>query len=387
LVFYAAFAVGKLGELSERINSPKIADLRGTSAVMNYFAGVDHRGRIAGKLRQKKPINLIEIGESIHAQIPRIYWAMNDVLRRSDGGKRLSGGLAHLIDVINRQMIAGADYIAVNVDAFPQRERPGLMRQYVNLVNSLSAGVGGMPVCIDSSDPVTKQAGLEAYYRTAENPREKPPIINSINIIDPQPILELKADHDFKVIAMLHDKIDAAGNPANVGNVDEVHDLARELFDLLVKTGFAPDDIFFDTAVVPIATDIDGTNTYKTMHGVARIMSDPAMKGVHTVIGLSNCSHMMPNRIAINRAYLQVAMEHGLDAAVLDPTIDYGMKDPGKQILSIITALAENDGTDAMKGFEIFEQIAEYSRKYGKTSNLVRGRSSSPPYQGGVRGG
>ena len=108
------------------------------------------------------------------------------------------------------------------------------------------------------------------------------------------------------------------------------------------------------------------TCTHKVMHSIQRIMSDPKMKGVHTVMGLSNCSHMMPNRMAMNRAYLQAAMEHGLDAAVLDPMIDYGMKEPGKQISSIIKDLAENDGSDMMKGFEIFERIAEYSRKYGK---------------------
>ena len=74
----------------------------------------------------------------------------------------------------------------------------------------------------------------------------------------------------------------------------------------------------------------------------------------------------MPNRVAINRAYLHVAMEHGLDVAVLDPTIDYGMKAPGKGISGIINELAENDGSDMMKGVDIFEQVAEYSRKYGK---------------------
>ncbi len=177
------------------------------------------------------------IGESVHAQIPRIYWTMNELLqveRASSSLNRLNGSLVYITEVITRQIAAGADYI------------------------------------------------------------------------------------------------------------------------------------FFDTAVVPIATDMEATYTHKTMHGIQRIMNDSMMTGVHTAIGLSNCSHMMPNRIAINRAYLHVAMEHGLDAAVLDPTIDYGMKTPGKGISGIINELAENDGSDMMKGFEIFEQIAEYSRKYGK---------------------
>jgi 5-methyltetrahydrofolate--homocysteine methyltransferase len=242
------------------------------------------------------------------------------------------------------------------------------MRKYVGLVSILSKPIGGLPVCIDSSDPVTKQSGLEAYYQTAMDPTVKLPIINSINIIDPEPILNLKKDYDFNVIAMLHDRIDKDGNPKNVETADEVHQLAREFFCRLLLHNFKPDNIFFDTAVIPIATDIEATSTYKTLNGIKKIMTDPEMSGVHTVIGLSNCSHMMPNRIAVNRAYLEVAMEFGLDTAVLDPTINYGLKPAGNQVSGIISDLAGNDGSDPIKGFEIFERIADYSRKYGKVS-------------------
>jgi len=69
-------------------------------------------------------------------------------------------------------------------------------------------------------------------------------------------------------------------------------------------------------------------------------MTDPEMSGVHTVIGLSNCSHMMPNWIAINRAYLEATMEFKLYTVVQHPTISYGLKPPGKQIAGIIRDLA-----------------------------------------------
>ena len=69
-------------------------------------------------------------------------------------------------------------------------------------------------------------------------------------------------------------------------------------------------------------------------------MTDPEMSGVHTVIGLSNCSYMMPNQIAINRAYLEAAMEPKPYTGVQHPTISYGLKPPGKQIAGIIRDLA-----------------------------------------------
>ena len=97
-------------------------------------------------------------------------------------------------------------------------------------------------------------------------------------------------------------------------------------------------------------------------------MTDPEMSGTHTVIGFSNCSHMMPNRIAINnRAHLEAAMEFKLYTVVQDPTISYGLKPPGKQIAGIIRDLAQNDSSDLITGLEIFERFANYSRKIWKS--------------------
>jgi methylenetetrahydrofolate reductase (NADPH) len=364
LVFYAAFARGKLGELSKTVQPTKIPELRGTSAVMNYLAGLDHRGRLAGQLRETHPLrrqnpDFIIVGEYVHAQIPRVFWAMNEVLKT--GNKRFTGPLAYLAYVITSQVVAGADYIAVNVDNFEKSLRPDLMRMYVDMVNSLAPGV---PVCVDSSDNATKAAGIEQYFKTARNP-ENLPMVNSINAVNPKEILELRERYPFKVVAMLHQRVDKDGLPQTVDSIEEIVELAHHLFGLLKKVGCKPEDVFFDTAVAPIAADYEAKHTHQTMHGIRAVSQDSALRGTHTLIGLTNCSHMMPNRAAINRAYLYVAMEHGLSAAVLDPRVDYGAKEPGKQILSIIRDLAANDGSDMMAGMEIFERVAEYSRKYG----------------------
>jgi len=364
LVFYAAFARGKLGELSKTIQPSKIPELRGTSAVMNYLAGLDHRGRLAGQLRTVHPLrrlnpDFIIVGEYVHAQIPRVYWAMNEVLK--SGRNQLTGPLAYLAYVITSQVVAGADYIAINVDNFEKSLRPNLMRRYVDMVNSLAPGV---PVCVDSSDNATKAAGIEQYFKTARNPANLP-MVNSINAVNPDEILELRQRYPFKVVAMLHQRVDKNGLPQRVDSVEEIVELAHYLFGLLKSVGCKAEDVFFDTAVAPIATDFEAKHTYQTMQGIRAISQDAGLRGSHTLIGLTNCSHMMPNRTAINRAYLHVAMEHGLNAAVLDPRVDYGAKEPGKQILSIIRELAANDGSDPMAGMEIFEKVAEYSRKYG----------------------
>jgi 5-methyltetrahydrofolate--homocysteine methyltransferase len=265
-------------------------------------------------------------------------------------------------EVISAQVNASADYLAINVDDFPAETRSDMMRLYVDMVNAIGRGT---PVCIDSSDPLTKAAGIDQYFRTARDP-DVWPMLNSINMLDPKPVLELRKRYAFKVVAMLHETVDADGVPVAIESPDQAHGLAREMFGILAQAGFASEDIFFDTAVVPIAADLEAKRAHQTMHGIRAIAADPELAGARTLIGLSNCSHMMPNRRAVNRAYLHVALEHGVTAAVLDPTVDYGQQEPGKQILGIVRDLAANDGSDMTAGFGIFTRIADYTRKYGR---------------------
>lgn len=360
LVFYAAFARGKLGELAEQVQSSKVPELRGSSAVINYLSGFDHNSRIAGEVRREKSLRITVVGESVHAQIPRVNWSMTQLGPKP--GARMDGPLSFMHDVIATQVNAGADYLAINVDDFAPDIREHMMRFYVDMVNTIGRGV---PVCIDSSDPATKAAGIDQYFRTARDPQALP-MLNSINMLSPKPVLELRERYPFKVVAMLHETVDDNGVAVAIESPDQAHGLAREMFDMLRQVGFEAEDILFDTAVVPIAADLEAKRAHQTMGGIRAISGDPDLKGCRTLVGLSNCSHMMPNRRAVNRAYLDVALEHGLTAAVLDPTVDYGEREPGKQIRGIISDLAANDGSDMTAGFEIFTRIAEYSRRYGR---------------------
>lgn len=360
LVFYAAFARGKLGELAEQVQSSKVPSLRGSSAVINYLSGHDHNARIAGEVRREKTLPITVVGESVHAQIPRVNWSMASL--GTDPGAQMNGPLAYVHDVIVTQINAGADYLAINVDDFGPESRADMMRFYVDMVNTIGRGV---PVCIDSSDPDTKAAGIDQYFRTARDPQTLP-MLNSINMVHPKAVLELRERYPFKVVAMLHETVDKDGVPVAIESPDQAHGLAVDMFEMLGSAGFEADDIFFDTAVTPIAADLEAKRAHQTMHGIRAIANDPGLEGARTLIGLSNCSHMMPNRRAVNRAYLHVALEHGVTAAVLDPTVNYGEREPGKQILSIMRSLADNDGSDMTAGFEIFTKIADYSRRYGR---------------------
>ena len=82
--------------------------------------------------------SLITIGESIHASLPKTGEIMKELATRGPGAYSTSSEpLEYIKGLIESQASQGADYIAVNVDAFgednPQRA-VDLMTEYVTLV-------------------------------------------------------------------------------------------------------------------------------------------------------------------------------------------------------------------------------------------------------------
>jgi len=79
------------------------------------------------------------------------------------------------------------------------------------------------------------------------------------------------------------------------------------------KHGLTEEDIFFDPAVVTLAAG--GEDIRETLDAV-RIIHD---RGWTSVLGISNVSHGMPERALLNASFLAMAMEAGLDSALLNP--------------------------------------------------------------------
>jgi 5-methyltetrahydrofolate--homocysteine methyltransferase len=77
----------------------------------------------------------------------------------------------------------------------------------------------------------------------------------------------------------------------------------------------ALEDIYLDPMVRPVSTGGQyGSVVFETIRQVNR-----EFPGVHTACGLSNISFGLPARKIINHTFLVMAMNAGLDAAILDP--------------------------------------------------------------------
>jgi len=326
---------GGIARLRKTINNPRKAALEHSSSILNYLFGKDHTMKNA----------LITIGEDIHASIPKHSAIMRELHALGEGAYENDS--------------PQLDYI--NVDAFGESDPQlsvDIMVEYVKLVRKW----GGMvPACIDSSDDNVLIAGLKEWYNT--NDPVKPPLVNSIKTYSADKMMPLKKEYDFSFIGLLMSE--EAATPGATQTVDELVALAKEIFEKAMKHGFKPEEIFFDSTVFPLAidmpmqADVPGY-TYRAFETIKTIKNDPAMKGVHFSMGVSNSCRDLPGRkIGICRAYVEKAMECGLDAGIVNAAHKYGTKPADPKLLELVSAYAAMDG-DMDKTNDAIELMGEF---------------------------
>ena len=313
---------------------------------------------------------LITIGESIHASIPKTSAIMKQLVQLGSGAytKQIEP-LEYIKSLIESQAADGANYIAVNLDAFGEDEPQlcvDMMVEYVRLVRKWGSGV---PVCIDSSNNDVLKAGLKEWYNTGE--KVEKPLINSVKVYTTGSILPLKRDYDFAFIGLLVSEEVSTG-PGGSHSVDELYGMAKQIFDEAAgKYGFHPGEIFFDSTVFPLAIDMPMEPnvpgyTYRAFETIKKIKNDPKMKDVHCSLGVSNCARDLPGRkIGVCRAYLAKAMEYGLDASIVNVAHHYGKVEPAPDLLELVDAYAKMDGSpeNLNKAMTLMAKFCQENRK------------------------
>jgi len=360
--------------LRTTINKPRNPALRHSSSIINYLFAKDHTMKNA----------LISIGESIHASIPKTGQIMKDLhALGKDAYTTPSPQLDYVRALIESQANDGADYIAVNLDAFGEQDPQqavDMMVEYVRLVQKWGRGV---PVCIDSSSDDVLVAGLKEWYRSDSCPMPRDsghgsrvtghePLLNSIKVYTMAKMMPLRKDYDFSFVGLLVSEEKATG-PGGSHSVDELYDLAKQLFDAAMQHGFKPEQIFFDSTVFPLAIDMPMEPgvpgyTFRTFETIKKIKTDPQMKGVHCSLGISNSVRDLPaRRIGVCRAYVAKAMEYGLDAGIVNTAHQYGTVEAPPELLELVDAYAKLDGSMEKTG-KAMELMAQFCRENRKAS-------------------
>ena len=226
------------------------------------------------------------IGEKINGTRKRVAKAIGE--RDAD----------YIQDLASKQVEAGATWLDVNAGTHPAQEPADL----VWLIETIQTAVAA-PLCLDSANPAALQVAIQAVDKT--------PMINSISG-EPDRlagILPLVAEHQCEVIALaMDDKKIPETFAARMAVVDKVMTATR-------SAGVPDDKVYVDPLAMTIATmnqsALIACDTIRAVH--------EAYPEVHFTIGLSNISFGLPARQQINRAFLLMAMQAGLDCAILDP--------------------------------------------------------------------
>lgn len=220
------------------------------------------------------------------------------------GKKRFQAALkANDIDYILEQAVqqidAGADILDVNV-GLPEIDEKDMMIRTVKALQS----IGDTPLQLDSTIPAVLEAALRVYNGK--------PIVNSVNGEEAslQAILPLVKKYGAAVVGLT---LDENGIPKKA---DERFAIAKRILERATALGIPKQDVYIDCLTLTVSAEQDGAA--ETLKAMKRVHEE---LGLRTVLGVSNISFGLPNREAVNRTFLTLAMENGLFLPIMNPNI------------------------------------------------------------------
>lgn len=206
---------------------------------------------------------------------------------------------AFIRDLAKSQTDAGSAFLDVNAGTAPEREPEDIAWLVATIQEACSTRL-----CLDSANPAALRAGLGLV--------KHPPLINSVSGEGPriEGVLPLALEYRTSLILLALD--DETGIPnTSDGRMRIVDRLVR----LALDGGLTEDKLYIDPLVTAISTGTDSAMI--TLDTIRRIRT--SYPGCHITSGLSNISFGMPLRHMINRTFLAMAVQAGLDSAITDP--------------------------------------------------------------------
>ncbi len=213
-----------------------------------------------------------------------------------------SGDYAYIENEAIQQVEAGAEILDINV-GLPEVDE---LEAMLSVVKRVSAVVD-VPLQIDSADSRVLEAAVRIYNGK--------PIINSVNGKEEtmSAVFPIAKKYGACVIALT---LDENGLPKDT---EERLAIADRIISRAAEYGIGPDRILVDCLTLTVSAQQNAGRD--TLEAIRRVK---AKYGVKTTLGASNVSFGLPERVLLNRTFLAMALEAGLDAPITDPLVpDY----------------------------------------------------------------
>jgi 5-methyltetrahydrofolate--homocysteine methyltransferase len=220
---------------------------------------------------------------------------INPTGRKSFAEQLRNGDLSTVVVDAVAQTEAGADMLDVNA-GIPLVDEAELLQKMLRAVQDST----DLPICIDSSVIEALEAGLSVYEGKA--------LVNSVTGEDDrlEEILPIVAKYGAAVIGLANDETGIPETP------QKRLEIATKIVKVAGDFGIPPEDIVIDPLAMTVGADTEAvTITLETI----RLIRDNL--GVNMSLGASNVSFGLPDRHALNAAFLPIAMEAGLTSAIM----------------------------------------------------------------------
>lgn len=195
------------------------------------------------------------------------------------------------------QVNAGAQVLDVNA-GIPLADEPALLAEAIRVVQ----GVVDVPLSIDSSIVAALEKGLSVY--------QGKPLVNSVTGEEErlEQVLPLVKKYGAAVVGIANDETGISEDP------DVRFAIAKKIVEHAEAVGIPRHDVIIDPLAMPV-----GAMRYAavTLFQIVRRIREEL--GVNTICGASNISFGMPDRPALNAAFLPMAIAAGMTCAITNP--------------------------------------------------------------------
>jgi len=195
------------------------------------------------------------------------------------------------------QVAAGAAVLDVNAGV-PDGDEPALIKGALRAVMAVTE----VPICIDTADPAALEAALQIYAGKA--------LVNSVNgeMRSLEAMLPLVQDHGAAVIGLC---MDDEGIPPTA---EKRLAVADKIIRHAGRLGIGLEDIVIDPLVLTLGADSRAAKI--CLETIELVVKE---YGVNITMGASNVSYGLPDRPALNAAFIAMAIHAGLTCPITNP--------------------------------------------------------------------
>lgn len=284
------------------------------------------------KIQHKIPAACCSASNTVVINRPRIIGErINPTGKKRFKQALLDGDIDYILGQAIEQIHAGADILDVNV-GLPGIDEKEMMKKAVKALQ----GVTDVPLQLDSTIPEVLEQALRVYNGK--------PIINSVNGEEKSlnTVLPLVKKYGAAVVGLC---LDENGIPKTA---EGRFNIAKKILDRALSLGIRKEDVYIDCLTLTVSAEQDAA--METLNALERVKNELGLK---TVLGVSNISFGLPQRVIVTHNFLAMALTKGLDLPIINPNID--------EITATVRAF------NVLAGYD--KNSVEYIGNYGGNTN------------------